>query len=62
VLEIENAGRVRVLRLNRPERKNALSSELGSAIVSALEDAARDDDVWVIGEAMNAFLERRPAH
>ena len=27
-LEIENEQRLRVLRLNRPERKNALNSEL----------------------------------
>jgi 2-(1,2-epoxy-1,2-dihydrophenyl)acetyl-CoA isomerase len=40
---------VRVLRLNRPEKKNALSTELGWAIVSALEEAARDDSVRVIG-------------
>ena len=40
VLEIESRENVRVLRLNRPERKNALSSELGWAIVSALEEAA----------------------
>ncbi|MBW2313062.1 MAG: enoyl-CoA hydratase/isomerase family protein [Deltaproteobacteria bacterium] len=48
-LEIEDRGHVRILRLNRPERKNALSSGLGWAIVTAIEDAARDDDVWVIG-------------
>lgn len=49
VLLIENAERVRILRLNRPERKNALSTELGWAIVEAVEAAALDDDVWVVG-------------
>ena len=48
VLEIRDAGRVRTLRLHRPEKKNALSSELAWAIVEAVEQAARDDDVWVV--------------
>ena len=48
MLEISDAGRVRTLRLNRPEKKNALSSELAWAIVVAAEEAARDDDVWVL--------------
>jgi enoyl-CoA hydratase/carnithine racemase len=47
VLELEDREHVRVLRLNRPERKNALSSELGWAIVSAVEEAALDDLGWV---------------
>ena len=49
VLEITNAGRVRTLRLNRPEKKNALSEELAWGIVQAVEAAAKDDSVWVIG-------------
>jgi 2-(1,2-epoxy-1,2-dihydrophenyl)acetyl-CoA isomerase len=48
VLEISDDGRVRTLRLNRPEKKNALSSELAWGVVAAVEEAARDDDVWVI--------------
>ncbi|HUP84414.1 MAG TPA: enoyl-CoA hydratase/isomerase family protein [Acidimicrobiales bacterium] len=48
VLEISDAGRVRTLRLNRPEKKNALSSELAWSVVTAVEEAARDDDVWII--------------
>ena len=49
VLHLEDRGHVRVLRLHRPDKKNALSTELGWAIVSAVEDAARDDSVRVIG-------------
>ena len=49
VLQISNAGRVRTLRLNRPEKKNALSQELAWGIIAAVEEAAKDDDVWVIG-------------
>ncbi|MCH7578840.1 MAG: enoyl-CoA hydratase/isomerase family protein [Chloroflexi bacterium] len=48
VLEITNAGHVRKLRLNRPEKKNALSDELAWGIISAVEEAAKDDDVWII--------------
>jgi enoyl-CoA hydratase/carnithine racemase len=47
-LEVENDGRLRVLRLNRPERKNALNSELLRALVSAVRDAAHDGDVWAL--------------
>lgn len=48
VLQITNDGHVRKLRLNRPEKKNALSEELAWGIVAAVEEAAKDDDVWVI--------------
>src|SRR6478609_8363046 len=48
VLEIETDGHLRVLRLNRPERKNALTGPLIDGIVGALRDAARDDEVWAV--------------
>ncbi|MBI2724344.1 MAG: enoyl-CoA hydratase/isomerase family protein [Chloroflexi bacterium] len=48
VLRISDAGRVRTLTLNRPEKKNALSNELAWGIVEAVERAAHDDGVWVI--------------
>lgn len=48
-LETSDHDFVRILRLNRPERKNALNDELGWAIVAAVEEAARDDSVRVIG-------------
>jgi enoyl-CoA hydratase/carnithine racemase len=47
-LEVENDGRLRVLRLNRPERKNALNGELLRALLSGVRDAAHDDDVWAL--------------
>jgi 2-(1,2-epoxy-1,2-dihydrophenyl)acetyl-CoA isomerase len=47
-LEIEAHDRLQVLRLNRPERKNALTEELAWAIIQAIRTAAHDDDVWVI--------------
>jgi 2-(1,2-epoxy-1,2-dihydrophenyl)acetyl-CoA isomerase len=48
VLSISNDAHVRTITLNRPEKKNALSNELAWGIVTAVEEAARDDSVWVI--------------
>lgn len=48
VLDIQTDGHLRVLRLNRPDRKNALNGELIEAVVAAVRAAAVDDDVWVI--------------
>ena len=48
VLIISDNAHVRTIRLNRPEKKNALSEELAWGIVAAVEEAARDDAVWVI--------------
>jgi 2-(1,2-epoxy-1,2-dihydrophenyl)acetyl-CoA isomerase len=49
VLLEETSGHVRLLTLNRPEKKNALSNELIQALVAAFEAAAADDDVRVVG-------------
>ena len=49
VLLEETAQGVRTLRLNRPRKKNALSGELISAIICAVENAADDDAVRVVG-------------
>jgi 2-(1,2-epoxy-1,2-dihydrophenyl)acetyl-CoA isomerase len=48
VLEIDDVGRLRVLRLNRPERKNALTRELIQALTGAIRAAAADDNVWAL--------------
>lgn len=48
VLKVHNDGHVRTIALNRPEKKNALSNELAWGIISAVEEAARDDSVWVV--------------
>ena len=48
VVEINDEGRVRTIVLNRPEKKNALSNELAWGVITAVEEAARIDDVWVI--------------
>jgi 2-(1,2-epoxy-1,2-dihydrophenyl)acetyl-CoA isomerase len=49
VVQIEQNEHVRIIRLNRPEKKNALNSALAWGIVNAVHDAAADDDVWAIG-------------
>jgi len=49
VLLVRDHGRVRTLKLNRPEKKNALSDELAWGIITTVEEAAKDDSVWVIG-------------
>jgi enoyl-CoA hydratase len=48
VLLIETADRVRILTLNRPEKRNALSTELRGKLFPALREAEVDDDVEVV--------------
>lgn len=62
----ETVGHVRVLRLNRPERKNALTPSLGWNIVRALAAANADDDVRVVaitgnGDAFCSGLDLGPS-
>src|SRR4029453_10391747 len=47
-LVAETVGHVRVLRLDRPERKNALTAALGWSIVREVSEAHDDDDVRVV--------------
>lgn len=49
VVAVETHDHVRVIRLNRPEKKNALNETLAWGVVNAVAEAAADDDVWVIG-------------
>ncbi len=46
---VTDSGHVRIIQLNRPEVMNALNDELSWGVVNALEDAAADDNIWVIG-------------
>jgi enoyl-CoA hydratase len=48
VLLIDTQDRVRTLTLNRPQARNALSSELRRRFFQALRDAEADDDVDVV--------------
>jgi enoyl-CoA hydratase len=47
-LLIETGGQVRVLTLNRPERRNALSAALRNALSEALLSADEDDSIRVV--------------
>ena len=49
ILLEETTNGVRLLTLNRPDKKNALSPHLTQAIVDAVKRATRDDDVRVVG-------------
>ena len=44
----ETRNGVRILRLNRPEKKNAFSTEMGWAIVNGVDAAVADDDIRVV--------------
>lgn len=48
VLLEETQNGVRYLRMNRPEKKNALSNELTAALVRGIEEATSDDAVHVV--------------
>ncbi len=48
VLLEETRNGVRILRMNRPEKKNALSNDLIRALVRSIEEAASDDEVRVV--------------
>jgi enoyl-CoA hydratase len=48
ILERERRGRVEILRLNRPEARNAISPELAQAIEDALDDVDADREVRAV--------------
>ncbi|WP_425307510.1 enoyl-CoA hydratase/isomerase family protein [Ammonicoccus fulvus] len=48
VLLTETIGRVRLLTLNRPDVRNALSHQLNDAIVDALIEADHDPEIYVV--------------
>jgi len=48
ILEVEHQGRVRRLRLNRPEKLNALSSELLGVLKAELHSAMDDEQTAVV--------------
>ncbi|MCG2621300.1 enoyl-CoA hydratase-related protein [Arthrobacter sp. I2-34] len=47
-IEFTNDGRIAYLKLNRPERLNALSDQLESEIRTALMEFDLDDRLWVL--------------
>ena len=48
VLLVENRGPIRLLTMNRPEKRNALNSELTQALLDALRAADKDEAVGCI--------------
>jgi 2-(1,2-epoxy-1,2-dihydrophenyl)acetyl-CoA isomerase len=66
LVKVADAGHVRTITLNRPEKKNALSNELAWGVIEAVEAAAKDDNVWVValtgsGDSFCAGLDLSPA-
>lgn len=49
VLLEDTTDGVRILRMNRPDKKNALSTDLVDALIEGIESAAADDAVYAIG-------------
>jgi enoyl-CoA hydratase len=47
-LERERRGKVEILRLNRPEARNAINPETAREIQAALDDIEADRDVWCV--------------
>jgi 2-(1,2-epoxy-1,2-dihydrophenyl)acetyl-CoA isomerase len=48
IVTIADQGHVRTITLNRPDKKNALSTELAWGVVAAVDAATLDDNVWVV--------------
>jgi 2-(1,2-epoxy-1,2-dihydrophenyl)acetyl-CoA isomerase len=65
LVKVADAGHVRTITLNRPEKKNALSTQLAWGVIEAIDAAAKDDNVWVValtgsGDAFCAGLDLSP--
>jgi enoyl-CoA hydratase len=48
VVERERQERVGIIRLNRPEAKNAVNDEVSAAVEAALDEFEADDGIWVV--------------
>jgi 2-(1,2-epoxy-1,2-dihydrophenyl)acetyl-CoA isomerase len=48
VLLVERQGKVAILTLNRPDRLNALNSEIQDSIIDACGELRNDDRVWAV--------------
>ncbi len=49
LVQVCDRGHVRVIRMNRPGKKNAASLELAWGVIEAIRNATKEDDVWIIG-------------
>jgi len=70
-INIENDCRIKIIRINRPKKKNALDLAMYSALAQALRDADEDnnirvsyltgvDDAFCSGNDINDFLKNPP--
>ncbi|WP_085993052.1 enoyl-CoA hydratase/isomerase family protein [Oceanobacillus senegalensis] len=48
ILQVRKENKIAYLKMNRPEKRNALSNELKGALIEALKDAEKDDKIKVI--------------
>ncbi|MSX75672.1 MAG: enoyl-CoA hydratase, partial [Actinobacteria bacterium] len=46
-VDYEKLGNVGIITINRPEARNAVSSEVAQGIESAIDQIEADDEVWV---------------
>ena len=65
LVKVSDVGHVRTITLDRAEKKNALSLELAWGVVEAVDQAAAEDNVWVVaitgsGDAFCAGLDLTP--
>ena len=49
LVQIYDRDHVRVIRMNRPGKKNAASLELAWGVIEAIRGAAQEENVWIIG-------------
>ncbi len=66
LVKVVDEGHVRTITLNRPEKKNALSTQLAWGVVEAIDAAAADDNVWIValtgsGDSFCAGLDLSPS-
>lgn len=47
-IEVEKNNRIALIRLNRPEVRNAINEQMSQEFVSAIKDAADDNEVGVV--------------
>jgi 2-(1,2-epoxy-1,2-dihydrophenyl)acetyl-CoA isomerase len=62
LVKVSDAGHVRTITLNRPDKKNALNLQLAWGVIEAVDEAAKVDDIWVVaitgtGDAFCAGLD-----
>ncbi len=65
LVKVADKGHVRTITLNRPEKKNALSTQLAWGVIEAIDAAAKDDHIWVValtgsGDSFCAGLDLSP--